>query len=209
MQPLVAARQRFYAWYMLRRLYDDLITRAARPDAGRWLSLVAFTESSFFPLPPDIMLIPMVLARPHAAWRLAGLATFWSVAGAGLGYLIGALFYETMGAPLVAFYGYEAAFARFAAAFADWGVWIILIFGLSILPFKVITIASGLAGMNPLWFLLLCVPARGGRFFLVAGLLRFYGAPLRIFIERRLTLLVSAAMLLGILGYLALGVIRA
>ena len=171
---------------MLRRLYDWCMALAAHRRAEPGLALVSFLESSVFPIPPDVMLIPMVLARRQRAWILAGICTAASVAGALLGYVIGYGLFESVGQPILAFYGYEASFAEFQSRYNDWGAWIVLVAGVTPFPFKVITIASGVTGLDMVTFVAASVMARSLRFYLVAGLLWRFGAPIRGFIERHL-----------------------
>src|SRR5208283_343050 len=168
---------------MLRRLYDRVLALAGSPRAGLWLAVVSFVESSFFPIPPDALLIPMVLARPDRAWRLAFVCTVASVAGGALGYLIGYALFDVLAAPILRAYHYQDAFAAFQAKYAEWGLWVILIKGLTPIPYKIVTIASGAARFNFPLFMLASATTRGVRFFAVAGLLRRYGEPVRVFIE--------------------------
>ncbi len=184
---------------MLRRLYDRVLALAGSPRAGLWLAVVAFAESSCFPIPPDALLIPMVLARRDRAWRLAFVCTMASVAGGALGYLIGYALFNVLAEPILRLYHYQAAFAAFQAKYAEWGLWVILIKGLTPIPYKIVTIASGAARFNFLVFMLASAATRGVRFFAVAGLLRHWGEPVRAFIEKRLTL-VTTALLIGIVG---------
>ena len=149
---------------MIRPLYDWMIAKAQSPASEKWLAFISFIESSFFPIPIDLMLIPMILANRVKAWRLATITLVFSVLGGIGGYLIGALLFETIGQPIIDFYGYQEAFARFQDYYAEWGILIILVAGFSPLPFKVVTIASGVVGMNPLVFTLAAIPARGGAF---------------------------------------------
>lgn len=186
---------------MIRRLYDWTMRAAAGPRAEQALGAVAFAESSFFPVPPDVMIIPMVLARPRAAWRIATIATAASVAGGLFGYLIGAALFETVGRVLIELYGYADEFARFQMLYHDYGFWIVLIGGLTPFPYKVVTIASGVASYPLLPFILGSVATRGARFFLEAALLRWFGPPLRAFIERWLGWLATAFVLLLIGGF--------
>ena len=184
---------------MLRRIYDWCIDAAHKPYALWILAVVAFAESSFFPVPPDVMLIPMSLARPQRAWLYATVCTAASVLGGILGYAIGALLYDTLGQWLIKVYGYGDNFEAFREAYAQWGAWIILIKGLTPIPFKIVTIASGFAGYNLFYFVVLSLITRGARFFLEAELLRIYGEPIRGFIEERLTL-VTTGFLAAIVG---------
>ena len=189
---------------MLQRLYQRVLALSASPRAPLWLALIAFAESSFFPVPPDALLIPMALARPHRAWWLALTCTVASVLGGMLGYLIGAELLQQVALPLIRAYGYEAAFAAFTARYAQYGLWIILIKGLTPIPFKIVTIASGAAGYSFPAFVAASALTRGVRFFLVAALLRRYGDAVRVFIERRLTLVTSLGALAIVAGFVAL-----
>ena len=185
---------------MLRRLYDRVLALAGSRHAPLWLAVIAFAESSFFPVPPDALLVPMALARPERAWRLALICTVASVLGGILGYAIGYALFDVLAAPLLRAYGYEAAFARFKDTYAEWGLWVILIKGVTPIPYKIVTIASGAASFNFPLFVAASVVTRGARFFLVAALLHFYGEQVRDFIERRLTLvttLVAAGVVFG------------
>jgi membrane protein YqaA with SNARE-associated domain len=184
---------------MLQRLYDWTMRLAAHPRALWALAAVSFAESSFFPIPPDALIIPMVLARPAQAWRIALVCTAASVIGGFFGYAIGYFLFETIGRHVLAFYGYSAAFAEFQAKFNEWGIWIILIKGLTPIPYKLITIASGLAKFDLATFAVASLATRGVRFFLVAGLLKIFGPPIRDFIERRLTL-VTTVFAVGLVG---------
>ena len=150
------------------------------------------------------MMIPMILARPHKAFRLATITLVASVLGGIAGYLIGAFLFETIGQPIIDLYGYGDKFAAFQGYYKEYGILIVLVAGFTPLPFKVVTIASGVVGMNPLVFFLTSVPARGARFYLVAALLWKFGAPIRTFIEKRLGLVLTAFMALGIAGFAAL-----
>ncbi|NVJ97928.1 MAG: DedA family protein [Alphaproteobacteria bacterium] len=189
---------------MLRKLYDWTLEKAQSPASEKWLGAISFAESSFFPIPIDIMMIPMILANRLKAWRLATITLVTSVLGGVAGYLIGALLYETVGKPIIEFYGYAEKFEAFQGYYADYGILIVLVAGFTPLPFKVVTIASGVVGMNPLVFFLTSIPARGARFYLVAALLWKFGEPIRDFIEKRLGLVTTAFMVLGILGFVAL-----
>jgi membrane protein YqaA with SNARE-associated domain len=186
---------------MLRRLYDWTMALAARPRAEWALAGVAFAESSFFPIPPDILLIPMVLAGRAKAWRYAAVATASSVVGGLAGYLIGAFLFEEIGRPLLEFYGYTARFQQFANSYNEWGAWIVFAAGLTPFPYKVITIASGATGLDILIFMAASVAARGGRFFVVAALLYWIGPPVRAFIERRLGLVFTVFVVLLVGGF--------
>jgi membrane protein YqaA with SNARE-associated domain len=184
---------------MLRDLYDRTLTLAASAQAPWWLAAIAFAESSFFPIPPDVLLVPMALARPDRAWRFALICTIGSVAGGALGYFIGYAVFDLLARPVIEFYGYGAKFAAFQAMYANWGLWVILIKGLTPIPYKIVTIASGAAKFNFWVFMAASAATRGARFFLVATLLRFWGDRVRDFIERRLTL-VTTTVAVGIAG---------
>ena len=189
---------------MLRRFYNSIIGLAERPHALWWLFGIAFAEASFFPVPPDALMIPMALAQPKKSWRFALVATLGSVLGGALGYYIGYALFDELAQPLINFYHYHAAFAAFQAKFAQYGVWIILIKGLTPIPYKIVTIAAGAADFNFPLFILASVVTRGARFFLEAALLRRFGEPARRFIEERLGLVtgVVAAAIIG--GFLIL-----
>lgn len=172
---------------MLRRLYDWCIAAAEKRYASWALGAVSFTESSFFPVPPDVMLIPMALARPDRAYYYAGLCTITSVAGGILGYMIGWLLYDSVGQFVMNLYGYGQQVEAFREAYATWGSWIILLKGATPIPYKIVTITSGFAGYNFFWFLVLSLVTRGFRFYLVAFLIHRYGPQARKIIEERLT----------------------
>lgn len=189
---------------MLRALYDWTLKKARHPYAERWLAFISFIESSVFPIPPDVMLLPMVLADNKKAFRYAAICTIASVAGALLGYAIGHFLWDALGAPLIAFYGYESQFASFQDRFRDYGAWLVFIFGITFFPFKVITIASGMVALDPVIFVLSAIAARTPRFFIEAALLWKFGEPIRAFIEKRLTLLTSLFVFLLIAGFAAI-----
>lgn len=186
---------------MLRRIYDWCIEAAHRPHALWIMAGVAFAESSFFPVPPDIMLIPMSLARPARAWLFAALCTIASVAGGVVGYAIGALLYNSVGQWLIQVYGLSGKVEAFRASYAEWGSVIILLKGLTPIPYKLVTITSGFAGYN-IWLFVLCsIVARGGRFFFAAVLLNRYGDVIRAEIEKRLGLWVAVLVLVLVGGF--------
>lgn len=189
---------------MLRALYDWTMRLAASPQAERALAAVAFLESSVFPIPPDAMIVPMVLARPERAWRIAAVATVASVLGGLLGYAIGYFLYETLGRWIIEFYGLTEKAHQFKLAYAEWGLWIVLVAGLTPIPYKVITIASGLAAYDIVLFTLASIASRGPRFFLVAILMRLFGSPIRRFVEERLTLVTTAFVVAIIIGFVVL-----
>jgi membrane protein YqaA with SNARE-associated domain len=189
---------------MLRPLYDWTMRRASGASAPRALAAVSFAEASFFPVPPDVLLVPMVLARRDRAWILAGICTLASVAGGVAGYAIGLFLLETIGVWLIAIYGLQGGIEAFRDAYGEWGLWIILVKGLTPIPFKVVTIASGAARFDPVVFVLASLATRGARFFLVAALIRRFGAPIREVIERRLTLATTLLALVVVGGFVAL-----
>ena len=160
---------------MLRRLYDWTMSLAGHRHAGRMLGFVSFIESSVFPIPPDVILIPMVLSERAKAWIYAAIATVTSVLGGILGYLIGMFLFEAIGQPLLQFYGYGKEFSDFAARYNEWGAWIVFIAGVTPFPYKVITIASGATALNIWVFILASVLARGLRFFVLCALLYWFG----------------------------------
>ncbi len=189
---------------MLRRLYDWTMGLAGRRNALWALAAIAFIESSVFPIPPDVLLLPMVLAAPHRAWLIAGVATLASVLGGFAGYAIGALLFDQLGQPILEFYGYGEKFQEFQLRYNEWGFWIVLVAGFTPFPFKVITIASGVAGLDLVTFALASAVSRGARFFLVAALLWRFGPAIRDFIEKYLGLLTALFMLLLIGGFVAI-----
>lgn len=189
---------------MLDKLYARVLRHAASPHAPLWLAALAFAEASFFPLPPETLLVPMVLAQKDKAWRYAAICTIASVAGGLLGWLIGALLLDTLAKPIVHFYHAEHTLLSLQEKFRQWGVWIILFKGLTPIPYKFVTIASGMAHFAILPFMCASLVTRGARFALVAGLLRRFGPTIQDFLETRLPLVtgVFALALLG--GFLAL-----
>jgi membrane protein YqaA with SNARE-associated domain len=185
---------------MLRKIYDWCIAAAARPYAIWLMGLISFAESSFFPIPPDTMLIPMSLARPSRAWLYANVCTVTSVAGGMLGYFIGYHLYDSVGLWLIHLYGYGDKVETFRAAYAQWGTWIILLKGLTPIPYKIVTIASGFAGYSFPMFVLLSFIARGTRFYLLAFLLNRYGPEARVILEKHLGFWVSIGAILLVIG---------
>ena len=186
---------------MIRALYDWTLALATHRHALWALAVVAFVESSFFPIPPDILMIPMIVAAPHRAFRIAFVATLASVLGGMLGYAIGALLYDSVGLWIIDFYGAAEKFDSFKATYNDWGIWAVMIAGVTPFPYKVITILSGVTGMSLPVFIGASIVARGLRFFIVAALLWKYGTPIRDFIERRLGLMFTLATLLLLGGF--------
>ncbi len=187
---------------MLRWLYDRVMKMAAHRNASVVLGAVSFAESSVFPIPPDAFLIPMVLADRAKAWWYALVCTLTSVIGGVLGYFIGMFLYDTIGSALLNFYGYQAHFEEFATNFNKYGALVVFGAGLTPFPYKVITIASGTTGMSLAAFIAASVVARGARFFFVAGLLYFFGPPIKLFIEKYLGLLTFLFFLLVAGGFI-------
>ena len=189
---------------MLRRLYDWCLAAAEKPYATWLMGFVSFVESSFFPIPPDTMLIPMSLARPDKAYFYATMCTLTSVAGGVLGYVIGAWLYDSLGLWLIKLYGYGDKVEAFRESYALWGGWIILLKGITPIPYKIVTITSGFAGYNVFLFVLFSFVARGMRFYLAAFLLNRYGMRARTIIEERLTFWFTVS-----LGVLVVGIVGA
>jgi len=188
---------------MLRPLYDWILRQAEKPYAEWILFAMAFAEASFFPIPPDVLLLPMAIARRDRAWRLAAVCTAGSVLGGLLGYGIGYYAMATLGQWIVDTYHLQKAFQTFSEEFNKWGVIIILVKGLTPIPFKLVTIASGVAGLNLLAFTLACFVTRGVRFFIVSALVRKFGEPIKVFIEKYLTWVAFGVLIAIILGFWA------
>ena len=186
---------------MFNSLYPRIRSLAESPHAERALAAVAFAESSFFPIPPDVLLAPMALANPRRAWRYALIATVASVIGGMLGYAIGAVLYGTVGEWLIALYGYGAKMEALKQTYAQWGWLVILIKGATPIPYKLVTIVSGLLGYNFPLFVALSVLTRGVRFFLVAGALRLFGEPLRAALERNFAAALAGFAALIVAGF--------
>ncbi len=184
---------------MLRRLYDWTMGLAAHKQALLALALVAVVESSVFPIPPDVLLIPMVLAARDRAWLIAGVCMVASVVGGLGGYGIGFFLFEQVGKPVLELYHYSSKFSQFQETYNEWGAWAVFIAGVTPFPYKVITILSGVTGLNLPVFIIASILARGLRFFIVAALLWKFGEPIRAFIEKRLGLLfvLFVVLLLG------------
>jgi len=189
---------------MLRGLYNWTMRLAEHRHANGALSVISFAESSFFPIPPDVLLIPMVLAQRAKAFLIALNCTVSSVLGGLAGYAIGYFLYEAVGQPVLEFYGYADKFADFQSRYNEWGAWIVFIAGVTPFPYKVITIASGVSALSLPTFIIASIIARGLRFFLVAGLLWKFGVPIRDFIERYLGLLFTLFVVLLLGGFVLL-----
>jgi membrane protein YqaA with SNARE-associated domain len=188
---------------MMRRLYDWMMRMAGSPKAPHALFWVSFIESSFFPIPPDVMLVPMVLAQRLKAWWFASVATLGSVLGGAAGYAIGYFLFDTVGQSILQFYGKAEGFETFRQWFNEWGVWILIIKGMTPFPYKVLTITAGVTAMPFLEFMVASVIARAMRFYLVAGLLYWFGEPIRDFIEKRLSLVTTVFVILLVGGFVA------
>ena len=186
---------------MSNRLYDRIIALSKSSRAPYALAAIAFAESSFFPIPPDVMLAPMSLARPRLAWRYALIATLGSVIGGMAGYAIGALLYDTLGQWLIGLYGYGDRVAALREAYARWGALVILLKGLTPIPFKLVTIVSGLLGYNFGLFVMLSLLTRGARFFLLAAALNRFGDPLRVLLERHFAVFLALIASIIVVGF--------
>ncbi|MDJ1015652.1 MAG: YqaA family protein [Paracoccaceae bacterium] len=189
---------------MIRRLYDWTLALSAHPRALWALAFVAFIESSVFPIPPDILMIPMIIAAPKRAFLIAGVATVSSVLGGLAGYAIGAFVFEAVGQPVLDFYGKTDSVLEFNERFNAYGAWAVLFAGVTPFPYKVITIMSGWTGLSIPVFVISSIIARGFRFFIVAALLWKFGAPIRLFIEKYLGLLFTVFIILLIGGFYAI-----
>lgn len=192
---------------MIKGLYDWTLSLARHPHALWALALVAFIESSVFPIPPDVLMIAMIIAAPSRAFVIAAVATVASVAGGVLGYWIGYAAFDVVGRPVLEFYGKDAYFAQFQERYNEWGAWAVLIAGVTPFPYKVITILSGVTGLSLPVFIVASVIARAARFFIVATLLWKFGPPIRDFIEARLGLVFTVFVVLLLAGFLAIRVI--
>ena len=192
---------------MIKAVYNWTIKLSATRYALWALAIVAFAESSFFPIPPDILLIPLIIAKPKNAYLIAFIAMIASVLGGGLGYYIGLKLYETVGIIIINFYHAQQLFLDFQTQFNKYGAAAVLFAGVTPFPYKIITISSGIAGMPIYQFFIFSIIARGARFFIIAILLRLYGEPIRNFIERHLNLLFIAFMVLLVFGFLLIKVI--
>jgi membrane protein YqaA with SNARE-associated domain len=187
---------------MLRKLYDWIMALAASRHAPWALAAVSFAESSFFPIPPDIMLAPMVARRPQQAYLFAAICTLGSVIGGLFGYAIG-VFLEPAALGILTFFGHPNALQEFHAQFAKYGTWVILLKGLTPIPYKLVTISSGLARFDLFTFVWASIVTRGARFFIEATVLRFWGPAILAEVEKRLTLYVVIGLVVLVAGFLA------
>ena len=168
----------------LKKTYNLTLEKAQHKNAKLYLSLISFAESSFFPIPPDILLIPMALASKTRALFYAFICTLFSVLGGILGYAIGYFFYNSLGVYIVEFYHLENSFSVFENYYKEFGILIVLGAGITPFPYKFITIASGVFGLNILLFIIVSFIGRGLRFYLIAVLLYFFGVKIRLIIDR-------------------------
>jgi membrane protein YqaA with SNARE-associated domain len=189
---------------LLRPLYNWVMEKAAHPKAIWWLAGISFAESSFFAIPPDVMLVPMVLADRRRAWVIAGVCLVASVLGGMLGYYIGYALLETVGQWIVSLYGMQDGLVQFHDWYAEYGLWVILIKGATPIPYKIVTIASGIAHFSLPIFIAASIVTRGIRFYLVAGLLYWFGEPIRAFIEKRLTLVTTLFVVCLVGGFIVI-----
>ena len=189
---------------MVRRLYDWTMDFAANRNAMWALFIIAFIESSVFPIPPDILLIPMILAAREKAWKVAGVCTIASVLGGLAGYGIGFFLYEQIGQPILEMYGKVDKFTEFQGMYNEWGAWVVAMAGLTPFPFKVITIASGVTGLDLPTFVMASLLSRGARFYIEAAMLWYFGEPIRDFVEKYLGWLVTIGFIVLFGGFVAL-----
>lgn len=192
---------------MIRRLYEWILALSNKPSAPYVLGAVAFAESSFFPVPPDAMLVPMAVSRPDRVWRYALIATVSSVLGGLVGYAIGALLFDSLGQWLIALYGLQNSASTFQDSYAKYGHWVILLKGLTPIPYKLVTITSGFAHYSLFWFTLLSIVTRGARFFILAGLLGRYGIQIRGVLDRHLNAVAAISVAVTVLGFVLFKVI--
>jgi membrane protein YqaA with SNARE-associated domain len=185
----------------MKKLYDWTMSLASSRRASLALGVVSFAESSFFPVPPDVILVPMVLAEPKKAWYYAALCTLASVAGGALGYAFGALFYDTIGQWLIHLYGYETKMEALRAFYAQWGAIFILVKGFTPIPYKLVTIVSGLLAYNFPLFIVLSLVTRGARFFVLAAGINYFGDPIREKLERHFGLFVGSLAVVVVAGF--------
>ncbi|MDJ0893967.1 MAG: YqaA family protein [Alphaproteobacteria bacterium] len=189
---------------MLRWLYDWMLDLASRRQALQALGVLGFLESSIFPIPVDVMIVPMVLAKRGRAWMVGAVATVASVAGGLAGFGIGLFLFEAVGQPLLDFYGYGDRFTQFQDLYREWGAWIVVAGAMTPIPYKVVTIASGVVAMDVVVFTVASILSRGVRFFGLAGMIYLFGPSIRDLLERRFGLVMSATFALMIAGFFAI-----
>jgi membrane protein YqaA with SNARE-associated domain len=192
---------------MLRRLYAWILALSDRPAAPYALGAIAFAESSFFPLPPDALMVPMAVSRPDRVWYYAAIATVFSVIGGLVGYAIGALLFDSLGQMLIKLYGLQNSADSFQRSYAEYGHWVILLKGLTPIPYKLVTITSGFAHYSLFWFTILSVVTRGARFFILAALLNRYGVQIRGVLDRHLNVVAAISVAVIVLGFVLFKVI--
>lgn len=192
----------------MRRLYNWLMRAVDTPQATKILGTVSFCESSFFPLPPDLMLIPMILANRSKAWQLAFICSITSILGGLFGYALGYFLFESIGQWIISTYNLQASFQAFQSTFQEWGFWIIMMKGLTPIPFKLVTIASGVCELNIWQFLLASIITRTARFYLLAALIWYFGEWSKAFIEKYLGLILMGTLVVIILGVMAVKYIQ-
>lgn len=192
---------------MIRRLYEWILALSGKPSAPWALGAVAFAESSFFPVPPDVMLVPMAVSRPDRVWFYATITTVASVLGGLVGYAIGALLFDSLGQWLITIYGLQNSAATFQESYAAYGHWVILLKGLTPIPYKLVTITSGFAHYSLFWFTVLSVVTRGARFFLLAALLGRYGVQIRGVLDRHLNAVAAISVAVIVLGFVLFKVV--
>ena len=194
---------------MLKRTYDWMMNKAENKNALWWLAAISFIESSFFPIPPDIMLIPMVLATPSRWWRIALTSTIASVIGGYLGYAIGYFAMDSVGMAILGAFHLQDKFLTLKPIIDEWGVWFIIIKGMTPIPYKLVTITAGAFDFDLVKFTFASIIARGMRFFLVSALLWRFGPPIRHFVETRLTLVTTLFLVALVGGILAVKLFEA
>jgi membrane protein YqaA with SNARE-associated domain len=192
---------------MIRRLYEWILALSGKRSAPWALGAVAFAESSFFPVPPDVMLVPMAVSRPDRVWLYATITTVASVLGGLVGYAIGALLFDSLGQWLIRIYGLQNSAATFQESYAAYGHWVILLKGLTPIPYKLVTITSGFAHYSLFWFTVLSIVTRGARFFLLAALLGRYGVQIRGVLDRHLNAVAAISVAVIVLGFVLFKVI--
>ena len=185
----------------MKKLYDWTMSLAASEHAAWALGAIAFAESSFFPVPPDVILVPMTLAQPKKAWLYASICTVASVAGGALGYAIGAWFYDTIGQWLISLYGYGSKLESLRQFYAEWGALFILVKGFTPIPYKLVTIVSGLLGYNFPLFICLSVITRGARFFILTAAINHFGDTVREKLEKHFSIFIGIMILIVVAGF--------
>jgi membrane protein YqaA with SNARE-associated domain len=199
-----ASPRHFWPFTQLRAIYDWVLSFADRPDGQRALFFIAFAEASFFPIPPDILLIPLAVGAPHRALRFSAVSTSGSVLGAIMGYLLGLQFYEILGSPIIEFYGAHDGYQQVRALYQQWDAIAIAVAGFTPIPFKVFTITAGVFQLNFITFLVASVLSRGARFFMIGGLIRYFGPTIQRIVDQYFDLLTIVFVILLVGGFLIL-----